>query len=126
MALRRRRGQRKMALAREDQLSRSERRGADSWRRCLLRRYGRQFLCARRRYRPQALGQQDWWRGRRRSYHLSDAAGPARRRRDRVDGGALADRDHNRQGINTWIEVDARQLPHGPMTDNSEVSQETG
>src|SRR5262249_56285050 len=108
MALRGRRRQRKMALAREDQLSRSERRGTYSWRHCLLRRYGWQFLCARRGYRPQALGQQDWWRGRRWSYHLSDVAGPARRRGNRAYGGALADRDHNCQGINTWIEVGGR------------------
>ena len=67
---RRRRRHRHMEMAGEDQLSDPERHDADGGRRRLLRRHGRQFLCARRRRPGETLGPENRRRGRRRRHHL--------------------------------------------------------
>ena len=99
LALRGRRRQRSMALAGQDQLSRAERRGADSGRPRLFWRHGRQFICARRGYRPRTLGRKDRRRDWRRGHYLHHAAGSTCRRRDRSHGNPLANRDNDSQGF---------------------------
>ncbi len=70
MGLRRRRRHRRLEMAPEVQLPDRQRHDADGRRRRVLRRYGRQLLCARFRHRREALGSASRRRDRRRRDHL--------------------------------------------------------
>src|SRR6516164_4764709 len=105
MDIRRRRRHRRLEMESKDQLSHSKRDVADGGRRRLLRRHGRKFLCTRHSKRRQIVGPKPWGRNRRRRDHVFGQWETKDRRCKRPDRDSVANRNHNRQGINTWIRV---------------------
>ena len=127
LGLRRRRRHGRVEMAGEDQLSDPERHDADGRRRRVLRRHGRQFLCARRRQRPETVGPEDRRRDRRRRDHLSGRRQAEGRRRDRPDRSAVADRNHHRQGVGAGGGVAGGERSRvGPTRGNSAISSTDG
>src|SRR5262252_4953288 len=100
----------------EDELSHSKRHDADSGRHRFLWRHGWKFLRARLSKRPQVVGaksrRRDWWR----RHYLFGQWDTKDRRCKRSHRNSVANRNHNRQGINTWIGVRGRRPPHRAMT----------
>src|SRR6516225_4181356 len=95
----------------KDELSRSKRHDADGGRHRSLRRHGREFLRPRRSKRAQIVGPKNRRRDWRRRHYLFGQWDTKDRRCERSHGNSVANRNHNRQGINTWIEVGvARRL----------------
>ena len=93
MASRRRRRHRGVEVEAEVQLPDPGRYDADRRRPRVLWRHGRQFLCARRRHRPEAVGSGDRRRDRRRRDHLYGERRAESRGGDRLHDARLADED---------------------------------
>src|SRR5215510_6675271 len=89
----------------KDELSHSKRHDADGGRHRFLWGHGRKFLRARHSRRAQIVGPEPPrrdWRGRHYLFSQWDTKG---RRCKRSHRNSVADRNHNGQGINTWIGV---------------------
>src|SRR5262249_21480467 len=97
------------------ELSHSKRHDADGGRHRFLWRHGRKLLRARRRKWAQIMGpeppRRDWWR----RHHLFGQRDAKDRRCKRSHRNSVADRNHNGQGVNTWIGV-GRRSPSSPWS----------
>src|SRR5262247_530938 len=104
-----RRRYRRLEMESKDELSYSKRHDADGGRHRFLRRHGRKFLRARLSKRAQIVGPKppwrDWWR----RHYLFGQWDTKDRRCKRSDRNLVANRNHNGQGINTWIGMRHRQ-----------------
>src|SRR5262252_853180 len=89
----------------EDELSHSKRHDADSGRHRFLWRHGWKFLRARLSKRPQVVGAKSRRRDWRRRHYLFGQWDAKGRRCKRSHRNSVANRNHNRQDINTWIGV---------------------
>src|SRR5215468_7094953 len=92
-------------MASKGELSHSKRHDADGGRHRFLWGHGRKFLRPRHRKRAQIVGPKSSRRDRRRRHYLFGQWDPKGRRRKRSHRNSVANRNHNRQGINTWIGV---------------------
>ena len=82
---------------------------------CVLRRYGRQFLCGGRNERPEIVGPENRRRGGRRCHYLSGQWDAKSRCCDRSHGNPVAHRNHDREGVDPG----PRRRDRKPMTRNS-------
>src|SRR5215471_9640498 len=92
-------------MASKDELSHSKRRDADGGRHRCLWGHGRKFLRARHSKWTQIVGPKPPRRDWRRRHYLFGQWDTKDRRRKRSHRNSVANRNHNRQGINTWIGV---------------------
>src|SRR5262249_30349914 len=97
-------------MASKDELSHSEWHDSDSGRRRFLWRHGWKFLRARHSKRAEIVGTEPSRRDRRWRHYLLDQRNTKDRRRERFDRNSVANRNHNRQSINTWIGVARRRI----------------
>src|SRR5262249_30636221 len=106
-------------MASKDELSHSEWHDSDSGRRRFLWRHGWKFLRARHSKRAEIVGTEPSRRDRRWRHYLLDQRNTKDRRRERFDRNSVANRNHNRQGINTWIGVARRVDRDGAIIQRS-------
>jgi hypothetical protein len=89
----------------KDKLSHSKRHDADGGRHRFIWGHGRKFLRAGRGKRAQVVGPKRSWRDWRGRYYLFGQGNTKDRRCKRTHRSSVANRNHNCQGINTWIGV---------------------
>src|SRR5215471_13645063 len=92
-------------MASKNELSHSKRHDADGGRYRFLWGHGRKLLRPRLRERAQIVGPKPPWRDWRRRHYLFSQWDTKDRRCKRSHRNSVANRNHNRQGINTWIGV---------------------